>query len=59
MSPGDAQLAIDHMCAATDRVLFSSSPGDFNEPTHINTHQTPRGSSGSPSADCSGVPMWT
>ncbi len=41
MSPADAQLAIDHICAATDRVLFSSSPGDFNEPTHINTHQTP------------------
>jgi hypothetical protein len=40
LSPADAQLAIDNMCAATDRVLFSSSPGDFDEPTHINTHPT-------------------
>jgi trans-aconitate methyltransferase len=40
LSPSDAQLAIDNMCAASDRVLFSSSPGDFDEPTHINTHPT-------------------
>jgi trans-aconitate methyltransferase len=40
LSPADAQLAIDNMCAASDRVLFSSSPGDFDEATHINTHQT-------------------
>lgn len=41
MEPRDAQAAIDAMCAATDRILFSSSPGDFDEPTHINTHPTP------------------
>ena len=40
MSPVDAQLAIDHMTAATDLVLFSSSPGDHDEPTHVNTHPT-------------------
>jgi SAM-dependent methyltransferase len=40
MSPVDAQVAIDTMAAATDRVLFSSSPGDHDEPTHINTRPT-------------------
>jgi SAM-dependent methyltransferase len=40
LSPAEAQLAIDNMCAASDRVLFSSSPADFNEPTHVNTHPT-------------------
>ena len=40
MSPVDAQLAIDHMAAATDRVLFSSSPADHDEPTHLNTRPT-------------------
>ena len=41
MAPADAQLAIDNMCAAADRVLFSSSPADFDEPTHVNTKPTP------------------
>ena len=40
MSPADAQAAIDNMCEASERVLFSSSPGDFDEPTHVNTHPT-------------------
>ena len=40
LSPADAQLALDNICAVTDLVLFSSSPGDFDEPTHINTHPT-------------------
>lgn len=40
MAPADAQLAIDNMCAAADRILFSSSPADFDEPTHINTKPT-------------------
>ncbi|MBD3926646.1 methyltransferase domain-containing protein [Nocardioides cavernae] len=40
MSPQEAQLAIDHMTAVTDRILFSSSPGDHDEPTHINTRPT-------------------
>ena len=41
MSAADAQAAIDNMCAASDRVLFSSSPGDFDEPTHVNTQPAP------------------
>jgi SAM-dependent methyltransferase len=40
LSPEDAQRAIDVLCAASDRILFSSSPGDFDEATHINTHPT-------------------
>lgn len=40
MSPQDAQKAIDRMTAVTDRILFSSSPGDHDEPTHINTQPT-------------------
>lgn len=38
MSPRDAEQTIDNMCAATDRVVLSSTPGDFDEPTHINVH---------------------
>jgi len=26
------------MCAASSRVLFSSTPSDFGEPTHVNVH---------------------
>ena len=37
MSAPDAQQAIDQLTAVTDRVLFSSSPVDHDEPTHINT----------------------
>ncbi|MFC7361381.1 class I SAM-dependent methyltransferase [Nocardioides astragali] len=37
MGPVDAQRAIDNIAAATDLVLFSSSPTDHDEPTHINT----------------------
>ena len=59
MSPGDAQLAIDNICAATDRVLFSSSPGTSTSPRTSTPTRPRRGSSGSPSAGCSGVPMWT
>ena len=40
LAPGDAQVAIDRMTEVTDRILFSSSPGDHDEPTHINTHAT-------------------
>lgn len=40
MSPLDAQKAIDNITSATDLVLFSSSPGDHHEPTHVNTHPT-------------------
>ncbi len=40
MDPRSAQATIDAMCAATDRILFSSSPADHAEPTHINVHPT-------------------
>jgi SAM-dependent methyltransferase len=40
MSPVDAQQAIDNMTDAADVVLFSSSPGDHDEPTHVNTRPT-------------------
>jgi hypothetical protein len=40
MGPQDAQRAIDRVTAVTDRVLFSSSPGDHDEPTHVNTKPT-------------------
>ena len=36
MDAADARTAIGHMCRATDRVLLSSTPDDFNEATHIN-----------------------
>jgi len=32
----DARVAIDNMAAATDRLLLSSSPADYGEPTHLN-----------------------
>ena len=38
MGPRDAQDAIDVMCSATDRIVFSSSPTDLAEPTHVNVH---------------------
>jgi len=36
LTPNDADRAIENMCAATERVLFSSVPGDYAEPTHVN-----------------------
>lgn len=38
LSPPDAATTIDNICAATDRVVLSSTPGDFDEPTHVNVH---------------------
>ena len=35
----DAPLAVANLCAVTDVVLFSSSPDDFTEPTHVNVQQ--------------------
>lgn len=32
----DIQAAIDNICNSTNRVLFSSTPHDFSEPSHIN-----------------------
>jgi hypothetical protein len=36
MPPADAARAIANLCAHTDDILFSSSPDDFAEATHIN-----------------------
>ncbi len=38
MPEAEAIRAIAAMTKATDRILFSSSPSDFNEPTHVNVH---------------------
>jgi SAM-dependent methyltransferase len=34
--PIDAEQAIANLCAASDRILLSSSPFDYGEPTHVN-----------------------
>lgn len=38
MPEEEAHAAIASMCLATDRILFSSIPDDFDEPTHVNVH---------------------
>jgi SAM-dependent methyltransferase len=40
LPPEQAETAIANLCAASDRVLFSSSPDDFDEPTHFNVLPT-------------------
>ncbi|MBL0747190.1 class I SAM-dependent methyltransferase [Nocardioides baculatus] len=40
MESSQALDAMDEMCRATDRIVFSSSPLDLAEPTHINVHET-------------------
>ena len=40
LSPDEAQTAIDNISGATDRVLFSSTPSDFAEATHVNVQPT-------------------
>ena len=35
MPGGEVDRAIANLCQATDRILFSSTPGDFDEPTHV------------------------
>ncbi|MDX6590148.1 MAG: hypothetical protein QOI84_1422 [Solirubrobacterales bacterium] len=34
--PAESDRAIENLCAATDRLLISSTPGDYGEPTHLN-----------------------
>lgn len=34
--PEQADAAIANLCAAGDRLLISTSPGDYSEPTHLN-----------------------
>jgi cellulose synthase/poly-beta-1,6-N-acetylglucosamine synthase-like glycosyltransferase/glycosyltransferase involved in cell wall biosynthesis len=36
LTPDEAARAISNLAAVTDTILFSSTPSDFNEPTHIN-----------------------
>jgi hypothetical protein len=36
MSAADSRAAIANLCAGADRVLLSSSPFDYGEPTHLN-----------------------
>ena len=36
LSPGEAEVAIANLCAHTDDALFSSTPLDYKEATHVN-----------------------
>ena len=36
LTPEETARAIANLAAVTDNILFSSTPSDFNEPTHIN-----------------------
>jgi SAM-dependent methyltransferase len=36
MPENQADQAIQNLCRATDAILFSSTPSDFSEPTHVN-----------------------
>jgi O-antigen biosynthesis protein len=40
LPPEHADRAVSVLCAASDRVIFSSSPDDFDEPTHFNVLPT-------------------
>jgi 2-polyprenyl-3-methyl-5-hydroxy-6-metoxy-1,4-benzoquinol methylase len=40
LPPENADRAVAVLCAAADRVIFSSSPDDFEEPTHFNVLPT-------------------
>ena len=36
MTPADARVALANLCAHADDIIFSSSPTDFGETTHVN-----------------------
>jgi SAM-dependent methyltransferase len=36
IAPEDADTVLANLCAATDRLLFSSTPQNYGEPTHLN-----------------------
>ena len=38
MPEDEARRAIHNMCLASDAILFSSSPSDFGEESHVNVH---------------------
>lgn len=35
----DLQRSLDNLCTATDRILFSSTPEHYEDPTHVNIKQ--------------------
>lgn len=35
----DGKAAIENLCGITDRIIFSSTPDDFTEQTHVNVQQ--------------------
>ncbi len=39
MPAPEAERAIENMCAHTTDILFSSTPLDYKEATHVNVHQ--------------------
>ncbi len=39
LSRSEAESVLDNMCAHTSDILFSSTPGDYREATHVNVHQ--------------------
>ncbi|HSJ22336.1 MAG TPA: class I SAM-dependent methyltransferase, partial [Nocardioidaceae bacterium] len=42
LDPADADRAVANLVAASDRVLLSSTPGDLDEPTHVNVQPPER-----------------
>ncbi|HKA92223.1 MAG TPA: hypothetical protein VKE97_00365 [Acidimicrobiia bacterium] len=38
LPPADAERVLENLCAATDRVLFASTPFDYAEPANVNVH---------------------
>ncbi|MEO9821550.1 MAG: methyltransferase domain-containing protein [Paracoccaceae bacterium] len=40
LPPEQAEIAVDKICGASDRIIFSSSPDDFDEVTHFNVLPT-------------------
>ena len=38
LSPANAEAALENLCAATDRVLFSSTPFEYAAPANVNVH---------------------
>lgn len=35
----DGEKAIEQLCKLTDTIIFSSTPDDFSDPTHLNVQQ--------------------
>jgi SAM-dependent methyltransferase len=42
LDPADAATAVGNLCRAADAVLLSSTPGDLDEPTHVNVQPPER-----------------